>query len=143
MEVWLGAQPFPYSTASSNLGLSPTLFEQLMGDILLPFATTLLLPVVAFTIVHEKELKLRSSMNVMGLVSSVYYAERFAMDFALVFSVHIVLYVAGIIMQLDIFTKSQGGLLLLLFAIWSFTLVALSFAFSAVFSRTRTSSIVL
>ena len=143
--VALGSRPFPVPLQPSGGSQNPFQFTDIsvvMSDSLLPFATTMLLPLIAYNMVHEKELKLRVAMAISGLRTRVYLVERLVFDFLLVLAVHMVLFVVGLGMQLGFFSRAPGITIVLL-VLWSFTLVTLALLLQTLFSRTRTSSIVL
>eukprot|EP01114_Cavostelium_apophysatum_P020991 TRINITY_DN7191_c0_g1_i5.p1 TRINITY_DN7191_c0_g1~~TRINITY_DN7191_c0_g1_i5.p1 ORF type:complete len:1762 (+),score=405.22 TRINITY_DN7191_c0_g1_i5:86-5371(+) len=88
-------------------------------------------------IVHEKELKLRESMKIMGLYDSAYWCSWMAnmafFNTATVFEIIVV----GCIFQFDFFLKNSFGLYFFLLELFSFTLISLAVVVSTVVKKSN------
>ena len=72
VNVAVGVRKFPFEASDSGEDFDPN--EILAGviNMLLPLASSFLLPVFVFLVVVEKELRLKAMMSMMGLRSRVY-----------------------------------------------------------------------
>lgn len=139
--VTAGFSPFPYRNVGNTLRFDPEALFILVLDLMVPLATSFLLPVFLFQIVVEKELRLRAMMIMMGLQMKFYWlvmaAFNFTMHFILMFVVMAVAYICSI----SLFTGSEFILILVVLFMWGLAEIPLAFFLSALFNRTRQSTI--
>eukprot|EP00727_Mastigamoeba_balamuthi_P013914 m51a1_g9145 hypothetical protein (836) ;mRNA; f:87108-90307 len=108
---------------------------------LTPFALSFLVPVYVYTIVHEKQQRLREMMKMMGLRMRMYWAINFVYDCVL-YLVVIVLYVAiGLAFRLRVFTQTAGFIQFLLYAGWGLSQISFAFLLSTFFSKSRNATV--
>eukprot|EP01101_Sappina_pedata_P005770 TRINITY_DN2721_c0_g1_i1.p1 TRINITY_DN2721_c0_g1~~TRINITY_DN2721_c0_g1_i1.p1 ORF type:complete len:858 (+),score=273.16 TRINITY_DN2721_c0_g1_i1:275-2575(+) len=110
--------------------------------LLLPFATSFLLPVYMFSIVLEKQEKLREMMRMMGLNMKWYWLVNYAYDIIMYTLVMIGLVAVALVFQLRFFTQTNWGVLIILFFGWGHVLIGMSIFLSAFFSKTRPATVV-
>jgi hypothetical protein len=109
---------------------------------LAPFAIAFLLPVYVFSIVHEKQQKLREMMKMVGLEMSSYWAINFIYDLLLYVIVMVLFIGIGLAFGLRVFRQAAWHIQVLLYGGWGLAQVSLSFLLSTFFSRSRTATIV-
>ena len=109
---------------------------------LVPLATSLLIPAFTYSIVQEKQLKLRALASMMGLRPSQYVFNEWLFDSLISHCTLTLFWCVGCLFQLRYFVRSALSLFLI-FQVWAQLQIALSFLASCVFNRTRPASIVL
>ena len=80
--VAVGARTFPTEPASSRENDFPDFIGPVI-TILLPLASSFLIPVFVYLVVVEKELRLKAMMSMMGLRSKVYWITVYCFNFAM------------------------------------------------------------
>ena len=144
VQVTLGARfmPRPDQASLDVLSFIDDI-NKIMGSFMVPLATSFLLPVLVFHIVHEKEHKLRATMLMMGLTMRAYWVVQYVFDLFLALVVLFAVYVLCVALGITILASHQFGVVLLLLFVWANTMVAFAFFLSTFFSRTRNANIVL
>ncbi|KAI8848835.1 hypothetical protein BC829DRAFT_417287 [Chytridium lagenaria] len=87
-------------------------FGGLIGRVLYPFGISFLLPIFAITLVKEKEDRILIMMKMNGMKT-------------------------GTVMRLDMFSKTDKSLLLVLFIIWGKVQIIMALFFSSIFKKSR------
>jgi len=144
LSIRTGARPFPYGInkeSEQDDAVALALFSKYMGAILLPLATSFLLPVLVFHLVHEKELKLRSMMMMMGLKMRAYWFVQYLFDFLLALTMLALVYFVGLALGILVFKAAQFGVMLAVFFMWANVMTTMSFLLSVFFSRGRNANI--
>eukprot|EP01028_Stygiella_incarcerata_P010728 TRINITY_DN570_c0_g1_i2.p1 TRINITY_DN570_c0_g1~~TRINITY_DN570_c0_g1_i2.p1 ORF type:complete len:852 (+),score=194.99 TRINITY_DN570_c0_g1_i2:85-2640(+) len=102
----------------------------------------MLLPLFVDMIVFEKQHKLRDMMKMMGLRMRIYWTVQSLFDWILyIISISLVIAI-GIAFGLRFFVINSFMLWVILFILWGFALIPLSFLFSTLFSKARTAAII-
>ncbi|KAI9355101.1 ABC-2 family transporter protein-domain-containing protein [Zopfochytrium polystomum] len=109
----------------------------IIGGILYPFGVSFLLPIFVIVLVKEKEDRIFVMMRMNGMKSWAYYLSHYVTFYILFIISTSIFLLSGLIVRLSFFTKTEGGLLLLLFFIWGHVQIILAFFFAALFSRSR------
>eukprot|EP00727_Mastigamoeba_balamuthi_P009933 m51a1_g5562 hypothetical protein (816) ;mRNA; f:577506-581091 len=157
-QYFKGTPEHSFPLAVKELGFNYTLKEYLLGmpyretgnafdtgswitAYLTPFALSFLMPVYIYTIVHEKQQRLREMMRMMGLWMPMYWAINYVYD-VLMYLVVCIIYIAiGLAFQLRVFTIAPAGVQVCFYLGFGLSQVSLSFFFSAFFSRSRNATI--
>ncbi|OZJ06092.1 hypothetical protein BZG36_01131 [Bifiguratus adelaidae] len=114
----------------------------LAGRVLYPFGVSFLLPIFVIILVREKEERILVMMKMNGLKVRTYYMTHYLHFYSLHVLSTLVFIIAGFACQMELFTRTQPGVYLLLFFIWGFTQNALAFFFAAFFNKNRTALVV-
>ncbi|RHZ90058.1 hypothetical protein Glove_8g107 [Diversispora epigaea] len=114
----------------------------LVGGLLYPFGVSFLLPIFVITLVKEKEDRILVMMKMNGLKSFTYFLSHYIHFYTLHIITSIVFVVTGLFFKMEIFTKTQPGVYILLLFIWGHIEIALAFFFSCFFSKSRTALVV-
>lgn len=77
-------------------------------------------------------------MRMNGLKTYTYYITHSLHFYALHIISSAVFLIAGKAFQMELFTRTQTGVLVLLFLVWGVVQIALAFFFATLFSKSRT-----
>ena len=125
--------PFPsYKTNYSGVGAS-LFFGQVF---VFAYLTTVVL--IMRGIVHEKELRIREGMKIMGLSDKTYWLTWFITNFVTLFIAAIAMAVIG----LYPFQNSNAAVLLLFYVLFACELIFFSYFITTFFNSSRTAAIV-
>ncbi|ORZ30827.1 P-loop containing nucleoside triphosphate hydrolase protein [Catenaria anguillulae PL171] len=113
-----------------------------LGRILYPFGISFLLPIFVITITREKEDRIAIMMQMYGLKLSTYYFAHWLHFFVLYFVSAAVFILSGLAFQQQLFTVTDGGVIVILFLCWGLAQISLAFFFSAFFSKSRNALVV-
>ena len=111
----------------------------LVGSILFPFGVSFLLPIFVIILVKEKEDRIVVMMRMNGLKTWVYYLANFCHFYLLHILASAIFIIMGRITKLDFFTKTEAGVIVILFAVWGLAQIALAFFISVFFNNSRNS----
>lgn len=109
-----------------------------IGRILFPFGVSFLLPIFTIILVKEKEDRILIMMQMNGLKKRAYFISHFLHFYAMHFVSSTVFLVTGKVTNLEMFSKTSAGVLILMFFMWGNVQIALAFLFSTIFSKNRT-----
>ncbi|CAI2173390.1 3335_t:CDS:2 [Funneliformis geosporum] len=113
-----------------------------VGDVLYPFGISFLLPIFVITLVKEKEERILVMMKMNGLKSFAYYLTHYIHFYTLHIITSIIFVITGLLFRMEIFTKTQPSVYIILLFIWGHVQIALAFLFACFFSKGRTALIV-
>eukprot|EP00727_Mastigamoeba_balamuthi_P010040 m51a1_g5659 hypothetical protein (868) ;mRNA; f:894559-897621 len=108
---------------------------------LTPFALSFLVPVFVYTIVHEKQQRLREMMKMMGLKMGMYWSINFVYDCMLYFIVVIVYIAIGLAFRLRVFTQTAGHIQFFVYAGWGLSQISFAFLLSVFFNKSRNATV--
>ncbi|KAJ3368547.1 hypothetical protein HDU91_000493 [Kappamyces sp. JEL0680] len=130
-----GTRAFPY-LGPAQVSVP---FGSIIGRILYPLGISFLLPIFTLALVKDKEQKIivMLRMNGLGDVTG-YYVSNYILFYINFCASSFVFLVTGYAVNLQLFTKTAMGILVLALLIWGHVQVSLAFVFSALF---RNSSI--
>lgn len=142
-EIRVGLRPMPSETSlgSDQLLASYKLLLDIFILLVMPLATSMLLPTFTNAVVQEKQLKLRSLMMMMGLPAPSYWLVEWGFDALLSHTAMVLFWGLGAASGLRYFTRSLGALFFIL-QVWAQLQIAFGVLLSCAFNRTRTASIV-
>ncbi|KAM9956625.1 hypothetical protein ACTFIR_003351 [Dictyostelium discoideum] len=126
----------PYYQQSTTIDIA-----SLLGGSFYPFALSFIMPLFIYSIVYEKQEKLRDLSLMMGLKIRNYWFMTYIFNFLIYFI--IIVFVVGVssIFGFAVFVKgSQFAMFLFLFA-WGNSMITFSFFLSTFFKKTRAASI--
>ena len=141
LKLTVGMKPFPYY---SNYDRELTAEEDLIGtytriiDLVVPLGTCFALPLIAATVVIEKEARLRALMQMMGLRMKFYWLAEWMYNSAVVLLVNLLAFSIGALFNLAFITRSFTVIVVLIF-LWSQCLVAMAVLSSTLYSHLLTS----
>ncbi|EFA80182.1 ABC transporter A family protein [Heterostelium album PN500] len=133
---------------NSNLTQLP--FEQmpptidvgsLLGGLFYPFALSFLLPLFVFSIVLEKQERLRDMCLMMGLRMRNYWIVTYLFDFLLYICALIIVVGISVGFGFAVFTQGSAFAMFLLLFGWGNAMITFSFFLSTLFKRTRTATV--
>jgi hypothetical protein len=110
-----GVQFMPFSP---NFDLEINRLVNIIGLLVYPFGLCLLLPIIIYSIVIEKEKKLIETMKINGLKMYNYWFITFLFNFGVYMITVIIYYGAGMAMNLDFFKNTNPMIMLLVFIGW-------------------------
>jgi len=119
----------------------PIDLPSLIGIALFPWGVSFLLPIFVIGLVKEKEERFLVMMNMNGMKSSTYYIFVYITNLILSTLSMVCFVVAGMIGNMNMFTKTSLLVLIIVFFIWANVQVALAFVLSYFFSRNGTALI--
>jgi ABC-type multidrug transport system ATPase subunit len=128
--------PLPFSVTQPTIDII-----LLVTAALMPAAISFLMPIFSYTLVMEKEKKLREMMKIMGMNSSIYWLVNYLFDFALYVVVCLAFIVVQLMFQARLFMQTSPLLLFLLLFLWGQCIIAAAFLISTVFSRASGASL--
>eukprot|EP01133_Synstelium_polycarpum_P015460 gene15460-18343_t len=126
--------PFAITTPKIDIG-------SLLGGLFYPFALSFLLPLFVFSIVIEKQERLRDMMLMMGLRMRNYWIVTYLFNFLLYAFALVIVVGVSIIFKFSVFTEGSGFAMFLLLFGWGNAMITFSFFLSTLFQRTRTATI--
>ena len=109
-------------------------------DVVLPLGTTFALPLIASTIVLEKELKLRALLVMMGLQMRYYWLSEWIWNTCLLLVISVLFMFAGFYAELEFVVRSPAVFATLLL-LWSQCLLALAMLISCFVGRMIASNV--
>ncbi|CAG8698021.1 10354_t:CDS:2, partial [Dentiscutata heterogama] len=109
----------------------------LIGGILYPFGVSFLLPIFVITLVKEKEDRILVMMKMNGLRTFTYYLTHYIHFFSVHIVTTFVFIITGLVFKMEIFTKTDPSVYIILFFVWGHVEIALAFIFSCFFSKAR------
>ncbi|KAJ3115049.1 hypothetical protein HDU96_001276, partial [Phlyctochytrium bullatum] len=113
-----------------------------LGRWVYPFGVTFLLPIFVVTLVAEKEAKISVMLRMNGASPWLHDLINY-LTFLFLFILSSSIFIAtGNIARLDLFLKTQLGILVILFFLWGLTQVSLAFFLAAFFRQSRLALIV-
>ncbi|KAF9307164.1 hypothetical protein BGZ74_009869 [Mortierella antarctica] len=104
---------------------------------LFPFALSFLMPIFVTILVEEKENRLRVMMAMNGLKSSSYYLAHYFEFMTMQLILTLVFAVSCVVIKSAVIGRTDPGLLVLLFLLWSHVQVCFAFVLAACISKTR------
>ncbi|KAI9092841.1 hypothetical protein DFS34DRAFT_596408 [Phlyctochytrium arcticum] len=117
-------------------------FSSFMGRVLFPFAISFLLPFFVVTLVKEKEDRIFGMMRMNGLKTWTYWLAHYIHFYSLHVMAAIVFLVAGRIAKIDMFVRTNAGVLIIIFFMWGHLQVAVAFFFATLFNHSRSALVV-
>lgn len=141
LQLSVGMRPFPFATSYAQQVVSRNDLEATMTrliDLVVPLGTSLALPLIAATVVLEKEGRLRALMQMMGLRMKWYWVAEWAHNTAQVLAINLAVVIFGAAAGLNFINRSMGVVLILV-VLWSQCLVAMAILSSTVYNRLLTS----
>eukprot|EP00761_Pharyngomonas_kirbyi_P012678 gb/GECH01012705.1/.p1 GENE.gb/GECH01012705.1/~~gb/GECH01012705.1/.p1 ORF type:complete len:859 (+),score=194.83 gb/GECH01012705.1/:1-2577(+) len=124
-------QPSPYEEEPLSIQVGDQ-----SGNFFFPFILTLLLPVFMYTIVLEKQNRLREMMKLMGMRMYNYWVLTYAFSFLLYLLSCLIFVIMSAIFQFRFITGTGSALPFLILIGWGFSIVSLSFFLSAFIKKT-------
>ncbi|KAJ3191886.1 hypothetical protein HK101_007320 [Irineochytrium annulatum] len=112
-------------------------FGSYLGGILYPFGVSFLLPIFTVTLVQEKEARIAIMMRMNGLSVGANAIAHYVTFYGLYVISSLVFIVAGVISKLELFSKTDPTVLLILFFVWGHTQLSMSFFFASIFKQSR------
>ncbi|GBB91646.1 hypothetical protein RclHR1_01900011 [Rhizophagus clarus] len=109
-----------------------------VGNILYPFGISFLLPIFVITLVKEKEDRILVMMRMNGLKNFAYYLTHYIHFYTLHVITSLFFIITGLSFNMEIFTKTEPLVYIILFFIWGHIQIALAFFFTCFFSKSRT-----
>ncbi|KAJ3033330.1 hypothetical protein HDV00_006486 [Rhizophlyctis rosea] len=114
-----------------------------IGRILFPFGLSFLLPIFVITVVKEKEDRIMIMMQMNGMKPYTYWITHYLHFFTLHVISSAVFLIVGWGARLDMFRKTEVGVLLAVFFMWGNVQVALALFFATFFSKARTALVLV
>jgi ABC-type multidrug transport system fused ATPase/permease subunit len=96
-----------------------------------------LLPIFTIILVKEKEERIFIMMQMNGLKSIAYFLTHYAHFYSLHLLSSTFFLFTGWLVRMDMFVKTDLGVLVLIFFIWGHVQIALAFFFSTIFNKSR------
>ncbi|KAG0224141.1 hypothetical protein BGW41_005240 [Actinomortierella wolfii] len=106
-----------------------------------PFALSFLLPIFVSLLVQEKEDRHRMMMAMNGLRSFAYYLAHYIEFMSMQLILCLFFALAATAIKSEFIWRTNPGLLVVLFLVWSHTQIALAFFIASFFSRARKASL--
>ncbi|KAL0480734.1 hypothetical protein AKO1_007010 [Acrasis kona] len=128
--------PLPYTVPGFSIDVI-----LLVTAALMPAALSFLMPIFAFTLVLEKEKKLREMMKIMGMNGNIYWLVNYLFDFLLYVIVCLAFVVVQLMFRARLFMQTSPLLLFLMLFLWGQALIAAGFLISTVFRRASAASL--
>lgn len=133
-QTWLlGLQEMPKGGSALRLD-----FSSLLGPLFFTWLLQLLLPLMLFNLVYEKERRLRTIMKMHGLGDWAYWTIQYCWFFALQLVFTWVLILFGSAINLSFFRRTDYGFQFVFYLLWTNCLVAFAFLLSALFRSSKT-----
>lgn len=126
-------RPLPYKTNTSFN------FMDILGMALFPFSLSFLFPIFLYTLVMEKEKKLKQMMKIMGLKEFTYFVVTyigFLFIYCLICGIFIII---EVLFRVKTFYYTHPLIIFLIFFLWGNTQVVLAFFFSLFIKKSNTS----
>ncbi|KAI9099240.1 hypothetical protein DFS34DRAFT_579715 [Phlyctochytrium arcticum] len=106
-----------------------------IGRILYPFGLSFLLPIFTIILVREKEDRILMMMRMNGLKPGVYALSQFITFYILYLISATLFVVAGYIVRLDVFVRTDIAVLVLVLVVWGLAQVAMAFFFASFLNK--------
>jgi hypothetical protein len=100
------------------------------------------MPVIASSIVYEKETSLREVMKMMGLKHHIYWTVTYVFNYLLYVITTTLIVALAIAFDFRLFKVNNIGVVAVFFLLWGHTLLAFSMFLSVFFTKTRTVTVV-
>ncbi|RIA92292.1 P-loop containing nucleoside triphosphate hydrolase protein [Glomus cerebriforme] len=113
-----------------------------IGNVFYPFGISFLLPIFVITLMKEKEERILIMMRMNGLKISTYYLVHYIHFYILYTIASLFFIITGLLFHMEIFTKTEPLVYIILFFIWGHVQIALAFLFNCFFNKSRTALIV-
>ncbi|KAM9979550.1 hypothetical protein ACTFIY_008779 [Dictyostelium cf. discoideum] len=127
---------FPYYYKSQQFDIA-----SLLGGSFFPFALSFVLPLFMYSIVYEKQEKLRDLSLMMGLKMRNYWIMTFIFNFLTYVVIVSVITLICSAAKVSLFVKGSPFALFLLLLLWGLSMVSFAFFLSTFFKKTRAASI--
>jgi len=134
--VLSGSWALPYEQTAPAIDIG-----SLLGGLFYPFALSFLLPLFVYSIVIEKQEKLRDLCLMMGLRMRNYWIVTYIFNFGLYLCALIIVVGISAGFGFTVFTQGSGVAMLLFLFGWGNAQITFSFFLSTLFKKTRTASI--
>lgn len=134
-----GIQFMPFKP---NFDLEINRLVNVVGLLVYPFGLCLLLPIMIYSIVIEKEKKLIETMKINGLKMYNYWAINFAFNFGIYCITVAIYYAAGFLLDLKFFTHTDPKIMLTVFLGWGLCQNSFAFFVSVFINNSQTASLV-
>jgi hypothetical protein len=139
MGIDVGFAPLPYQKAANNMDML-TMLIKFLSQLLMGGSIVLLLPGMMVTIVQEKELRLKSTMKMQGLSTSLYWMVTTIWTLAFHWCTYAWLAIFCAILAVaveggSLFGQSDLILTLILMTVWTMAQMAFGFAWSTLYSK--------
>ena len=125
-----------------NFDLEINRLVNVVGLLVYPFGLCLLLPIMIYSIVIEKEKKLIETMKINGLKMYNYWAINFAFNFGIYCITVAIYYAAGFLLDLKFFTHTDPRIMLTVFLGWGLCQNSFAFFVSVFLNNSQTASLV-
>jgi len=135
--VTASIQGFPYYSQPLEFDLN-----DIVGPTLIPFALGFLIPLFMYTIVLEKENRVREMMKMMGMRMSTYWTINYFFDYTLYICVALLFCLLEYAVRVRFFTQTNSLLLVVFFFSLGHMLVTFSFFLSSFFNKASLASVV-
>lgn len=137
-QAWLsGVMEMP--KGGSRLSLD---FGSLLGPLFYSWLLQLLLPVMLYQLVYEKERRLRTMMKMHGLGDVAYWAIQYCWFFVVNFVFVWILIIFGSGINLSFFRRTNYSFQFVFYLLWINCLIAFSFLLSSMFRSSKTAVVV-
>eukprot|EP01132_Coremiostelium_polycephalum_P003972 gene3972-4968_t len=134
--IYSGGWELPYLQTPPSFDIG-----SLLGGLFFPFSLSFLLPLFVFSIVLEKEKRLRDMCLMMGLRMRNYWIVTYIFNYLLYFCALFIVVGVGMMFGFSVFLRSSWFAMFLLLFGWGHSMITFSFFLSTIFSRTRTATI--
>jgi ABC-type multidrug transport system ATPase subunit len=111
----------------------------ILGVFFFPLVLSLLLPVFTYTIVLEKEYKMREMMKLMGMRMSYYWINTYIFQYLLYILSAIIFVILCFLFRFNIVTTTSPLIWIIMLIGWGFTLVSFGFLLSSILRTTLVS----
>ncbi|KAN0026827.1 hypothetical protein ACTFIV_007818 [Dictyostelium citrinum] len=126
--------PFYFENSSFDI-------TSILGGSFFPFALSFVLPLFMYSIVYEKQEKLRDLSLMMGLKMRNYWIMTFIFNFLTYTVIVVVISFICSVSKVSLFVQGSPFALFLLLLLWGLSMVSFAFFLSTFFKRTRAASI--
>ncbi|KAK5574544.1 hypothetical protein RB653_009797 [Dictyostelium firmibasis] len=120
---------------------TPFDITSILGGSFFPFALSFVLPLFMYSIVYDKQEKLRDLSLMMGLKMRNYWVMTFIFNFLVYTIIAVVIGFICTVSGISVFVKGSPFALFLLLLLWGLSMVSFAFFLSTFFKRTRAASI--
>ncbi|PVU98819.1 hypothetical protein BB559_001273 [Furculomyces boomerangus] len=115
----------------------------LIGSSLYPFGVSFLISIFVLILVKEKEERILVMMQMNGLKYSYYYIAHYIHFLILSIWASVFFVISGFVFKLEMFTKTNIGVLILVLFIWCNVQISVSFFLSSLFKRSRSAQVLV
>ncbi|EFC42636.1 predicted protein [Naegleria gruberi] len=116
--------------------------SDMLGSFFFPLILSLLLPTFTFTIVMEKQYKLREMMKLMGMKMRYYFLVTYVFFYAMYALSAILFIIFSIAFDFRFITQTHPLMLIFFFLLWGNVLISFSFLLSSFIGKTIVATIV-